>query len=207
VTVAESTSISVAARLLSAPMDLKAAVAEFAKRIETLLEAQSMERAKAEILGAFGIGIGTSRKPGRPAKKAAAIASVATPVTAKARKKMPPQFCPVPGCKNKAAPIFGMVCAKHKDVPKALIKRYREERRAKKAGVKPAKSAPTKRAKRVAKKAKRAKPVAKKAAPLRPASAAKKVAKGRPKATKKRTEKAEPIAKETVPAAPPTAET
>jgi hypothetical protein len=187
-------------------MDLKAAVAEFAKRIETLLEAQSMERAKAEILGAFGIG--TSRKPGRPAKKALAIASVATPVIAKARKKMPPQFCPVPGCKNKAAPIFGMVCAKHKDVPKALIKRYREERRAKKAGVKPAKSAPTKRAKRVAKKAKRAKPVAKKAAPLRPASAAKKVAKGRPKAAaKKLTEKAEPIAKETAPAAPPTAET
>jgi len=188
-------------------MDLKAAVAEFAKRIETLLEAQSMERAKAEILGAFGIG--TSRKPGRPAKRSAALASVSTPVTAKARKKMPPQFCPVPGCKNKAAPIFGMVCAKHKDVPKALIKRYREERRAKKDGVKPAKSTPTKRAKRVAKKVKRGRPVAKKKAPPpRAASAAKKVAKGRPvAATKKRMESAEPIANEAVPPAPPTAET
>jgi hypothetical protein len=41
----------------------------------------------------------------------------------------------VPGCKNRAAPIFGMVCSKHKDVSKAKIKEYREARRAKKDGV------------------------------------------------------------------------
>ena len=45
---------------------------------------------------------------------------------------MPRQFCPVPGCKNPAAPVFGMVCAKHKDVAKSKIKKYREARRAKK---------------------------------------------------------------------------
>jgi hypothetical protein len=38
----------------------------------------------------------------------------------------------VPGCKNRAAPVFGMVCRDHKDVPKAKIKKYRAERRAEK---------------------------------------------------------------------------
>jgi hypothetical protein len=45
------------------------------------------------------------------------------------RRRAPKQLCPVPGCKNAAAPVFGMVCAKHKDVPKAKIKTYREARR------------------------------------------------------------------------------
>ena len=49
------------------------------------------------------------------------------------RRKGPKQLCPVPGCKNPAAPVFGMVCAKHKDIPKAQIKKYREARRAKKS--------------------------------------------------------------------------
>jgi len=38
-------------------------------------------------------------------------------------------FVPVPGCKNVAAPIFGMVCKDHKKVAKSKIKKYREERR------------------------------------------------------------------------------
>jgi hypothetical protein len=38
-------------------------------------------------------------------------------------------ICPVPGCKNVAAPIFGMVCKDHKNVAKSKIKKYREERR------------------------------------------------------------------------------
>jgi hypothetical protein len=37
----------------------------------------------------------------------------------------------VPGCKNPAAPVFGMVCAKHRNVAKAKIRKYREARRAK----------------------------------------------------------------------------
>jgi|SRR3954454_3008516 hypothetical protein len=41
----------------------------------------------------------------------------------------PKQLCPVPGCKNPAAPVFGMVCAEHKGVAKAKIKEYREARR------------------------------------------------------------------------------
>ena len=66
------------------------------------------------------------RHPGRPAGRSASI------IGRKPRKKGPKQLCPVPGCKNPAAPVFGMVCAKHKDLPKAKIKQYREARRAKK---------------------------------------------------------------------------
>ena len=49
----------------------------------------------------------------------------------KARKKGPIQLCPVPGCRSPAAPIFRMLCAKHKNTPKNLVAKYREIRRAK----------------------------------------------------------------------------
>ena len=35
----------------------------------------------------------------------------------------------MPGCKNVAAPVFGMVCRDHKSVAKSKIRKYREERR------------------------------------------------------------------------------
>jgi hypothetical protein len=54
------------------------------------------------------------------------------------RRKGPKQLCPVPGCKNPAAPVFGMACAKHKDVAKAKIKKYRTARRTKKLKAKAA---------------------------------------------------------------------
>jgi hypothetical protein len=101
-------------------------VADFTKRLSALIEGQAMDRARTTVLSAFG---GTARRgPGRPPKGATAITSIAK----KTRKKMPPQFCPVPGCKNKAAPVFGMVCATHKNVAKSKIKKYREARKAKK---------------------------------------------------------------------------
>jgi hypothetical protein len=59
---------------------------------------------------------------------------VVVSIAKKARKKLPRQLCPVPGCTNPAAPVFGMVCAKHKDVAKSKIKKYREARKAKKLG-------------------------------------------------------------------------
>ena len=40
------------------------------------------------------------------------------------------------GCTNRAAPVFGMVCSKHKDLPKGEIKKYREARKAQKAKAK-----------------------------------------------------------------------
>ena len=111
-------------------MDIKALVEEFTARLHTLIEGHSMERARAAVMEALG-GAPAKRGPGRPPKLAAMAVA-----TKKARKKSPPQFCPVPGCKNKAAPIFGMVCAEHKDVAKSKIKKYREARKAKKNGVK-----------------------------------------------------------------------
>jgi hypothetical protein len=124
-------------------MSIKAAIEEFTQRLHAILESQATERARAAVLNAFGVG--APKRRGRPPKATTALAPVGkvatlvTPMTKviskltkKARKKMPPQFCPVPGCKNKAAPIFGMVCSKHKDVAKSKIKKYREARKAKK---------------------------------------------------------------------------
>jgi hypothetical protein len=108
---------------------IKDLATDFANRIHDLIHADATERARAAVLGAFGME-GPKRR-GRPPKSAAAVALVT-----KKRRKLPPQFCPVPGCKNKAAPVFGMVCAKHKDVAKGLIKKYREARKAKKANPK-----------------------------------------------------------------------
>jgi hypothetical protein len=106
-------------------MSIKAMIEEFADRLHTLIEGQAMERARAAVLGAFGAS--PKRGPGRPPKSASAI----TPIK-KARKKGPKQLCPVPGCKRPAAPVFGMVCSKHKDVAKSKIKKFREARKAKK---------------------------------------------------------------------------
>lgn len=55
-------------------------------------------------------------------------------VVQRQRRKGPVQLCPIPNCKNRAAPVFGMVCAAHKGTPKALIKKYRDARRASKEG-------------------------------------------------------------------------
>ena len=108
-------------------MDIKIIVADFTKRLSALIDGQATERARATVLSAFS---GSAhRGPGRPPKNALAAARVAKG----SRRKGPIQLCPVPGCKNPAAPIFGMVCAKHKDVAKSKIKKYREARKAKKA--------------------------------------------------------------------------
>lgn len=70
-----------------------------------------------------------------------------------ARRKGPIQLCPSPGCKERAAPVFGMLCGKHKGAPKRVVAKWREARRIKaiKQGKKPAK-AKAKPSKSVAKK-------------------------------------------------------
>jgi hypothetical protein len=108
--------------------DIHSLVETFTNQLAALLEYQALGRARAAVESALGV-----RHPGRPAK----ISPIA--IAGKPRKKVPKQFCPVPGCKNLAAPVFGMVCAKHKDVAKTKIKKFREARKAKKLGIKPAK--------------------------------------------------------------------
>ena len=114
--------------------NIQSIVDDFANQLSAFIEAQVVARARATVAAALG----AKRGPGRP-PKLAKLAELSAPAVVvgnlaskKPRKKAPPQLCPVPGCKNRAAPIFGMVCSKHKDLPKAQIKKYREARKAKK---------------------------------------------------------------------------
>jgi|SRR3954470_12207373 hypothetical protein len=93
-------------------MNLQSVIEEFAVSLSTLIEREVLARARDAVDGALG--------------------GTATGKIFKARRKGPKQLCPVPGCRKPAAPVFGMVCAEHKDLPKAMIKKYREQRRAKK---------------------------------------------------------------------------
>jgi len=85
---------------------ITAQIETFTQQIVAAVEAAVAQRIQAALAGAFGVP--QKRGPGRPPKQAVAhVAPVAAPKPA--RKK---QICPVPGCKNVAAPIFGMVCKK-----------------------------------------------------------------------------------------------
>lgn len=96
--------------------DIRSLVEDFASKLAAIVEKQALEQAR-ELLGrALG---------GHGRANVIALSGVR-------RRKLPRQLCPVPGCQNTAAPVFGMVCSKHKDVPKAEIAKYREARRAKK---------------------------------------------------------------------------
>jgi hypothetical protein len=93
-------------------MDIRSLIEDFTSRLSALIEQQVLARARAAVDGALGRSNGAGG--------------------IKLRKRPPRQLCPVPGCKNTAAPVYGMVCATHKDVPKRQIKKYRDARRAKK---------------------------------------------------------------------------
>ncbi len=111
-------------------MTIRTLIEDFANKLSSLMEGQALDRARLAVESALGVG---PRRRGRPPKNAAVVSMATVDGTGrKKRKKGPKQLCPVPGCKNPAAPVFGMVCAKHKDLPKAQIKKYREARRAKK---------------------------------------------------------------------------
>jgi hypothetical protein len=77
------------------------------------------------------------KRRGRPPKNLATTTSLSlvprVQEVSKPRKKAPKQLCPVPNCQETAAPAYRMLCAAHKDTPKRLVKRYREERKAKQA--------------------------------------------------------------------------
>jgi hypothetical protein len=112
------------ARITSIQSTINSLTEAFARQLASVVEQAAAARIQSAILDGLG---GGGRGPGRPRKEGLTL-SLGAP-----RKKGPKQLCPVPGCKNAAAPVFGMVCAKHKDVPKAKIKKYREDRRAAKA--------------------------------------------------------------------------
>jgi hypothetical protein len=99
---------------------ISALIENFARQLVAATEAAAAERIQTALASTFGVA--GKRGPGRPKQ----LAAVSAPA-----KGRPKQLCPVPGCKNPAAPVFGMVCAAHKNVSKAKIKKYREERKAK----------------------------------------------------------------------------
>jgi hypothetical protein len=111
-------------------MNIQTLVDDFAKRLAAMVETEVLERARTAMTSAFGEK-GTGRTGAAPLKALPGLVK-------KSRRKAPLQLCPVPGCKNPAAPVFGMVCAKHKDVAKYKIRKYREARKAKKAKLKAA---------------------------------------------------------------------
>ncbi len=102
------------------PMNITELAENFVREIVAATEAAVADRIQATLASAFGV------SQQRGGKSRAAFAAI-SPAGGRARPK---QLCPVPGCNNPAAPVFGMVCAKHKDVPKATIKKYREQRKA-----------------------------------------------------------------------------
>lgn len=108
--------------------NIRSLVEGFVNQIVAAVEADSVRRVQQAVTVAFG-GSVAPRRRGRPPRAVAAAASAPT-------KRRPKQFCPVPGCTGVAAPVFGMVCSKHKDVPKSKIKEYRAQRRVAKAGKK-----------------------------------------------------------------------
>jgi hypothetical protein len=103
--------------------DIQDLVEQFVDRLSSLIEQDTVSRARDAVLTAFG-----GQAPAGLARGAGKLAG-----SGRQRRKGPIQLCPVPGCSNRAAPVFGMVCSKHKDLPKADIKKYREQRRAEKA--------------------------------------------------------------------------
>jgi len=107
--------------------DIRSLVEVFVNQMVAAIEADSVRRIRDAVAAAFGDEAPAPRRLGRPPSLGAALP--AAPV-----RHRPKQLCPVPGCTGVAAPVFGMVCAKHKDVPKAKIKEYRAQRRAEKAG-------------------------------------------------------------------------
>jgi len=106
--------------------NITAQIETFTQQLVATVEAAVAQRIQAALAGAFGVP--QKRGPGRPPKHLAATAPLTlASVPAPARRK---QLCPVPGCKNPAAPVFGMVCKEEKNVAKARIREYREARRA-----------------------------------------------------------------------------
>ena len=110
--------------------DVQELVSQFVDRLSSLIEQDTVSRAREAVLTAFG-----GHAP------AALLRGAGKGFGARKRRKGPIQLCPVPGCTNRAAPVFGMVCAKHKGLPKADIKKFREQRRAQKAKAKAKKAA------------------------------------------------------------------
>ncbi len=112
--------------------NIRSLVEGFVNQIVAAIEADSVRRVQQAVTAAF---TGAASPAGRRGRATRAVVASA-PAVAAPIKRRPRQLCPVPGCTGVAAPVFGMVCAKHKDMPKSKIKEYRAQRKAAKSGKK-----------------------------------------------------------------------
>jgi hypothetical protein len=115
----------------SRPVDIRTLVQNFVTSLVAAVEQTTTQRIQAALMNGVN-GAPIRRGPGRPPKNPLFSSAMLAPLKAPGKRRAK-QLCPVPGCKNAAAPVFGMVCAKHKDIPKSKIKEYREARRKAKA--------------------------------------------------------------------------
>jgi len=97
----------------------------FPSQVAAVVEADSMRRVRQAVVAVVG---------GEPSAPRLAGSTRAPAPLKAAMRHRPRQLCPVPGCKGVPAPVFGMMCAKHKDVRRAKIAEYRAQGRATKAG-------------------------------------------------------------------------
>lgn len=107
---------------------IESIVSDFVSNLHSAIEERTADQLRG-VLGSIG-GAEDIHRARRQAARTSMLTAAGRP-----RKKPPIQFCPVPRCRERAAPVFGMLCAKHKNTPKALVKKYRDARRARKAGV------------------------------------------------------------------------
>lgn len=96
----------------------------FVLQMTGYIETETKQRLQSQFAAFLGLN-GTPKRRGRPPQSAIALPAAGRIAKARAR-----QICPVPGCKNTAAAVFGMVCKAHKDVPKSKIKQYRAKLKA-----------------------------------------------------------------------------
>lgn len=102
-------------------------VAEFVAKVWDAVEVEIYEKLVAALKAAMpgSAGRDVSRwTPFRDAKPGVAAALGQT------KTGRPKQMCPVPGCDGVAAPLYGMVCGRHKNVAKSKIAKYRAARKA-----------------------------------------------------------------------------
>jgi len=124
------------ARKIADGNSIQPLVEDFVRRIIAAVESATAQRVQSTMMSILASGAGGAQMPrrrGRPPKNpglGGGLMSMPSMPSVSSGPPRPKQLCPVPNCSNPAAPVFGMVCAKHKDLPKAQIKKYRADRKA-----------------------------------------------------------------------------